>query len=195
MGIGYIIPEGVDKAAFKAEYAKWEQKLKNSGFTDIEYRSPSQSGHFTPFFRENGSTATFMRLYDPAKEEYYALARSFNAYMNEYYPGSNCNRWGVYFRGNVLMYKTLWYLHIEGVPYRAVAKAFSGKESKWLEGVKPVPAKLVQPRSVFWAHDKTSHILDLFWKWAKQNHSFDDPRDSYVSRKLTKQQKLERLKP
>lgn len=176
MGMGYTIPEGMSAADFKAEYAKWEQKLQNSGFKDIEYRSPSHTGHFTPFFKENGSTATFQLIYDPFREEYYSLARSFNAHMSEYpYPNSRCNRWSVVFRGNVYVYRKLWELHCEGVPYRAVAKYFSGESSKWTKSFKPLKADRVKSRSVFWAHDHTHKVLNEFWKWAAKQ-GYNDPR-------------------
>jgi hypothetical protein len=177
--MGYIEPNevGLTRSEFKKLYSEWEQKLQKSGFNDIEYRSPSHTGHFTPFFRSNGSTATFMRLYDPAKEEYYRLARHFNAWMNEKpYAGSKANtRWGLKFKGNARVYKTLWYLHCEGLPYRAVAAMFSGQVTKWNKNVKPVSPDLIQERSVFWAHDHTHKILDLFWAWAN-GQGITDPR-------------------
>jgi hypothetical protein len=181
MGMGYALealPPGMTRSDFKALYTEWESKLQNSGFNDIEYRSPSHTGHTTPFFRENGSTATFMRAYDPAKEEYYRLARHFDTFMNEAVGSKGQTRWSKAFKGQARLYKTIWYLHIEGVPYRAVAKAFSGKPSKWLRGLKSVPPSLVGSKSVFWAHDHTHKVLDLFWKWAKNyEHGFNDPRD------------------
>ena len=180
-GIGYIEPNelGYSRAEFKKLYNLWEQKLQESGFTDIEYRSPTHTGHFTPFFRQNGSTATFMRLYDPSTEEYYRLTRHFDSYMSERISSSRHTRWAKAFPGNAKLYRTLWYLHIEGVPYRAVAKAFSGQHTKWVKGLRPVPASLVQPRSVFWAHDHTSRVMDLFWVWASTFETgFDDPRAS-----------------
>ncbi len=179
-GSGYALdalPTGLSYSEFKKLYTHWENQLAESGFQDIEYRSPSHTGHFTPFFRQNGSSATFMRAYDPAKEEYYALTRSFSAYMNEYpYPNSNCNRWAAAFRGQSAVYKLLWYYHLEGVPYRGVAKAFSGLDFKWSSKVDKVPLRLQKPRSVFWAHQHTHKVLDLFWKWVKANYGFDDPR-------------------
>lgn len=192
--MGYVIPDGFSKLEFKQEYAKWEQKLQNSGFIDIEYRSPSHTGHFTPFFRQNGSTATFQTLYDPFKEEYFALAREFDSYMAErvWFKEALTNkrvkrtRWSWAFEGDADMMKYLWYLHIEGIPYRAVAKAVSGKPSKWLRNVQSVPPRLKRDVSVFWAHDWTDKILNLFWKFAFDRGYTKDPRTEYVSRKQKK---------
>ena len=166
-GIGYVLPAGIAHSDFKKLYAEWEQKLQKSGFTDIEYRNKSHTGTFTPFFRQNGSTATFMRAYDPSKESYYRLCRHF---QNDF-------DFKAAFGRQATLYKTLWYLHTEGVPYRAVAKAFSGKPTKWMKGLEPVPKHLKMDRSVFWAHDHTHKILDFFWKWAKDYEGgLDDPR-------------------
>jgi hypothetical protein len=181
-GMGYVEPEefGLTRSEFKKLYSEWEKKLQKSGFTDIEYRSPTHTGHFTPFFRQNGSTATFMRLYDSSKEEYYRLATHFDAHMREIVKcpetGLRRSRWFHTFGDEAEVYKTLWYLHIEGVPYRAVAKAFSGQPTKWVRNLKPIPKALIQSRSVFWAHDHTHKVLDLFWVWAKDESGFDDPR-------------------
>lgn len=178
-GIGYLEPSelGISRAEFKKLYNQWEEKLKASGFDDIEYRSPTHTGHFTPFFRVNGSTATFMRMYDSSTEEYYRLTRHFDSYMNEVVDGGAHTRWSKAFYGHTLQYKTLWYLHIEGVPYRAVARAFSGKPDKWVKGLTPVHASLIQSRSVFWAHNHTAKIMDLFWQWAATFETgFADPR-------------------
>lgn len=178
MGMGYIEPHelGMTRKEFQSICNEWEKKLKDSGFSDIEYRSPSHTGHFTPFFRSNGSTATFMRLYDPAKEEYYRLARHFDAYMNEKPEGSKVSRWCKAFPAQAKMYKTLWRLHIEGLPYRAVAAAFSNQQTKYMKDVKPVLASLIGPRSVFWAHDHTHKILNLFWVWVNETQNIEDPR-------------------
>lgn len=177
-GMGYTLealPPGMSRAEFKKTYSEWERKLQNSGFDDIEYRSPSHTGHFTPFFRQNGSTATFMRMYDPAKEEYFRLATHFDSYMNELV--DDRTRWSYVFRGKGRLYRTLWYLHIEGVPYRAIAKEFSGHKTKWTKGLKPIRANLIESRSVFWAHDNMQRILDKFWAWAKTYEvGYEDPR-------------------
>lgn len=186
MGMGYIEPHelGMPRKEFQKLYNHWEAVLADSGFNDIEYRSPSHTGHFTPFFRENGSTATFQQLYDPFKEEYYALAREFDSYMSEIPEGKRHCRWALAFWGESKMYKWLWYLHIEGVPYRSVAKAFKGVESKWLRNVDKIPKSLLRSTcSEFWAHDHTSRILDLFWTWAGAR-GFKDPRPFQVNRRL-----------
>lgn len=179
MGMGYVPHNelGLTKKEFQAICNEWEQKLQNSGFNDIEYRSPSHTGHFTPFFRSNGSTATFMRMYDPAKEEYFRLARYFDSYMYEKPEGSKVSRWCKAFPGKSKMYKLLWYYHIEGVPYRGTAAAFSGKPNKYLKGLKSVPRSMIADRSEFWTHDHTHKILNLFWIWAKVHGGFNDPRE------------------
>jgi hypothetical protein len=195
--MGYIesYELGMPRKEFQKLYSYWEAELAKSGFNDIEYRSPSHTGHFTPFFRENGSTATFQMLYDPAKQEYYELTRSFDSYMDEVVSfrcpltlkKRRVQRWTVAFDGKADLYKHLWYLHIEGIPYRAVAKAFSGRQSKWLRNVEPVPPRLIRATaSEFWAHDHTNRVLDLFWKWAFDVGYTKDPRDEYVSRKPKK---------
>jgi hypothetical protein len=182
MGMGYVEPHefGLSRKDFQKIYTEWETKLKASGFNDIEYRSASHTGHFTPFFRSNGSTATFQALYDPAKAEYYLLATHFDAWMHEKL--GNHTRWGRAFRGSSAVYKQLWYLHIEGVPYRAVAKIFSGIPTKYANGLKPIAKGLVQSRSVFWAHTHTDLVLDLFWMWARDQGYNLDPRTQRVSR-------------
>jgi hypothetical protein len=185
MGMGYIESNelGMSRAEFKKLYSEWETKLKESGFNDIEYRSPSHTGHFTPFFRSNGSTATFMRMYDPAKEEYYSLCRDFDSYMYEVPEGSRVSRWTLAFPGKSKTYKLLWYYHIEGVPYRGVAAAFSNTPNKYLRNLKKVPKHLIRARSEFWTHDHTHKILDLFWAWAKVHKGFEDPRSTAIESK------------
>lgn len=184
LGIGYTVPEGVSASDFKKEYAKWEQKLQNSGFNDIEYRSPSHTGHFTPFFRENGSTATFQALYDPFKQEYFQLATEFGTYMDEVVSWCDpvtlkkrrTTRWRLAFDDKHLQYKHLWRLHIEGVPYRAVAKAFSGRPTKWMRSLDPVPKRLIRKTCTeFWTHQHTSYVLNIFWKWMS-DRGYSDPR-------------------
>ncbi len=185
LGIGYTLPAGVNRQQFRKTYAEWEAKLLSSGFTDIEYRSPTHSGHFTPFFRSNGSTATFMRAYDSAKEDYYRLARHFDAYMAETIQVSEPlsgkrirrTRWSWVFDEAADTYKTVWRMHSDGIPYRGIAAAFSGKPNKWLKGVKLPAPRLISSRSVFWAHDNTHRVLNLFWKWAQSNEQLVDPRD------------------
>ncbi len=165
--MGYIEPHelGMPRKEFQRLYNLWESKLKQSGFDDIEYRSPSHTGHFTPFFRRNGSTATFQALYDPAKEEYFTLCRYFDSEFE----------WSKAFKANTELYKTLWRLHMDGVPYRAIAKAFSGQPNKYMATLEPVPAKLHRPCSVFWAFMHMQKILNHFWTWAA-TQGFSDPR-------------------
>lgn len=184
MGIGYApLPENVSITEFKNLYREWEQKLADSGFEDIEYRSGQHTGKFLPYFKRNGSTATFQRLYDPSTEEYYALTRSFESYMNKrawFVEGDKqtCRtRWSYYFNKDRLMYKTLWHLHTEGVPYRAVAKAFGGVQTHWTKNCKPIPPSVARKRSVFWAHTHTHRILVLFWQWA-QTQGYDKPNQN-----------------
>lgn len=175
MGIGYVIPDGVSKSDFRKLYAEWEAKLAASGFEDLEYRAPAQTGKFSPYFKRNGSTATFQMIYDSAAEEYYSLARSFDAHMNVKLSNGH-TRWAKYFRGKSEMYRLLWSMHIEGVPYRAMAKEFAGIATEWRSDIKRVPKHLRTRKTEFWTHNHVHKILDLFWKWAKPK-GLKDPRN------------------
>jgi hypothetical protein len=179
MGMGYIEPYelGMPRKEFQKLYSEWETRLKESGFNDIEYRSEAHTGFFTPFFRENGSTATFQTLYDPQKQEYFRLATHFNAFMCERVDKAGHTRWSKAFYGAADTYRWLWYYHTEGVPYRSVVKAFSGIANKYTDKLSKLPPHLYTHKSVFWAHDKTQRVLDLFWLWAKAE-GFEDPRPS-----------------
>jgi hypothetical protein len=84
LGIGYVKPESMTTKEFQELYEKWNKKLKNSGFFDLERFSPDNSGFFAPQFNStpdsrspNSSAATAMRRYAPDKEEYYTLFRHF----------------------------------------------------------------------------------------------------------------------
>jgi len=64
----------VNNRDMKASYAEWTEKLKNSGFNDIE----STSGLKNPsYFRSQPRSSALLRNYSPEKQQYFQLLERF----------------------------------------------------------------------------------------------------------------------
>lgn len=183
-GIGYVRPENLTPAQFKKIMKKWEAKLYASGFQDIEDRNPNQTGTFTPFFRQNGSSYTFEHLYDSSVEEYYSLAREFseafvekenslNRAEREQHPEYDFSR---LFRVRPALYRYLFYLHLHGVAYRQARLFLRGERPKYshhFHDVKLPHPRVQQSRSVFWLHSHTQKALAPFYQWLQCEYGID----------------------
>lgn len=75
MGIGHHIPLGINKAKYAKLKQKWDKKLAESGFIDIE--QGDGEGFVSPVFTQvHGNTSTtaashMLRKYTPEKAEFY----------------------------------------------------------------------------------------------------------------------------
>jgi hypothetical protein len=162
-GIGYS-PADSAKKEFKALVSEWEAKLAESGFKDIEYRTPG--GYTTPLFKDGPAASHLLHNYEAEVERYYQLCLDFSHVLDfEAEFGPELGK----------VYKWLWYFHAEGVPYRSVANAFKGKVDKKNRNVEKVPVELQHSVSYFWAFAHTHRILDLFWQWLSEQ-GLKDPR-------------------
>lgn len=164
-GIGYVVPHDMKVTEFRKLYAKWEGKLADSGFADIEIRTLNHTGKFIPFFNDKSSSTTMLNVYDEYRAIYYQLATEF-LHKFDFQKA---------FGKEAFTYKTLWRMHSEGIPYRSVAKAFSGKLDKRSNKYRAVDIRIQRKCSYFWAFTHTHLVLNYFWSWASKQ-GYVDPR-------------------
>ncbi len=104
----------------KALQKIWYQKLKESGFDDIEDTSSKRE------YLKNWESTYFYRRYDPMsfemKQEYYRQANLFlNEYKFEWIRGSSIINW---------MEKEIWRLHADGSSIRDIELALGLNRNK-----------------------------------------------------------------
>jgi hypothetical protein len=163
-GIGYFKPSSLTSTEFRNLYKEWEEKLAQSGFIDIETKEKNQSGHFNPYFKSNGSTATFQCYYNEQTELYYTLTAYFLQEFN----------WHKHYRSEVKLFKYLFYLHSEAVSYRAMASIMAGKELPIGYSHLKKPAKsIITKRSVFWMYPRIQSLLAHFKVFVKENYNIE----------------------
>jgi hypothetical protein len=159
---------------FHKIYAEWEEKLAQSGFVDIEIKCKDKSGRFNPTFAVGQTSATTSNHYSPITAFYYTACDHFITDFN----------WVKHFKGRVLLYKYLFYLHSEAVSYRVMALLLQGKNppKQWKHVRKP--SKTVQQvRSIYYISHIIHQILPHFHKYLKQNHNVEAKRSRLFDEK------------
>lgn len=204
-GMGYFRPANLPLSQFKKTMKVWEAKLLSSGFQDIEYRNPNQTGTFDSYFRLNGSSHTFESIYNPSVEEYYRLAREFyNYYVDK---DANIHRetraispqydFAKLFKRRPALYRYLFILHMHSVPYRQAQLFLRGEKPKrnhnWSE-VKAPHSRVKQVRSVFWLHSHTAKALAPFFLWLQTVHGID-ATNTYQRKMKSELSQRKRRKP
>ncbi len=123
-GIGYYVPPNVTTAEWKRTYKRWQKKLRDSGFDEIEQLSHDCTGHFSPFFTKtisnqslSGSTTTVARIYKPETEEYYRRLALF-FHHGPFHTLFGANRW---------LYFHIVKLRKDGATLKDVAGKFNSK--------------------------------------------------------------------
>lgn len=81
MGSGHIIPAGMSKDEYVKIKRKWDKKLANDGFVDIEVSD--DEGYVSPVFQKqhgwtsNAASTDALRRHSPEKEQFYRLCSIF----------------------------------------------------------------------------------------------------------------------
>ena len=92
-------------AEYKKLQAEWYDKLKDTGFIDLEWLDKkSGAGHSTPFLKQ--SNANLLKVYDKDVENHFRHARNFLTHGNF----THKRKWK--------RYKVLWSLYCDGYSYR-----------------------------------------------------------------------------
>lgn len=153
-GEGYFKPNSMPASEFRQLYKIWEDKLVQSGFKDIECRASDMSGCVHPYFRENGSSATFQQLYSKDVEEYYNLAGHF---LHEF-------KFDEVFGIDAELYELLFYWHSNAVSLRKMILLLKGipLNTPNLKHVTPAPEHLRATKSVFYMFSHLNKVLKHF---------------------------------
>ena len=164
-GIGYYIPDNVSNADWHRIKQKWDHKLQQSGFNDIEMFSHARDGHFLPTFTQNsieknqklqrGAIGDGIEGYFSYCSTYYELA--------DWQATFNCKR---YQRKWALM-REIFRLHKDGVSYSDMRAALQGRQTSYMKrfSILASHTKFRQKRSKYWCFDKTRSILEQMWLW------------------------------
>lgn len=166
-GIGYYIPDSMPNSKWHKIKQKWDQKLNDSGFTDLEMYSHALDGHFLPMFTENSiekNQKVQAGAIGPAIEGYFS-------YCSTYY--EHCNWRGTF---NLKRYGHRWALmrevfrlHKDGVSYSDMRQALQGRQTRYMKrfniAATSWQSRLRQRRSKYWCFDKVRLILEQMWLW------------------------------
>lgn len=152
----YIVPKGMSKKQYIELQKKWNQKLKNSGFFDIE-DFDVQNGTTSPFLYAapdsneiSGSHFTISARIKPAQAEYYRLASMFN----------ECADFVALFGesgGLCRTYKYIWNLHAQGKSYRHILHKYNVMRRR----------NVRKTKSIFWLHTHMMIITEAMYTWHK----------------------------
>jgi hypothetical protein len=91
--------------SFKKLDAKWQKKLADSGFRDIEYRVDGEPANYMV----GPNPEYFIRRYTPDKEQYYNMATTWAYHLREQMAAREVHR--------------VWDLHAQGNSYNDIVKA------------------------------------------------------------------------
>lgn len=170
-GMGYFIPDSMSNAEWHRIKQKWDQKLNDSGFSDIEMYSHALDGHFLPTFNQNsieknqkvqrGAIGDGIAGYFDYCSTYFELAnwrRTFNKKRYSY-------KWA--------LMREIFRLHKDGVSYSDMRAALQGRQTSYMKrfNIKATQnyGDLRQKRSKYWCFDKTRSILECMWLWHATN--------------------------
>ena len=164
-GMGYYIPDSMTNAQWVKIKQKWDQKLNDSGFSDIEMFSSDYTGHFLPLFSQN-SIEKNQKLQKGAIGD--GIAGYFD-YCSTFYEHVDWRakfNYGRYNRAWALM-RELFRLHKDGVSFGDVAKALRGERSSYMKrfNIEPVYVRYRQKRSKYWCFTQLSAVLEQMWLW------------------------------
>lgn len=156
LGMGYTRPKSMPVSEFNKTIKEWRDKLAKSGFHDIELHDSGYKGKVLPYFASGKNAFSTPMTYDFAAEQYYALARSF----------THAFQWQ-FFEDKAALYRYLWSMYSEGVPYRQMLKALAGDKVKRVHAPNcPKPHRTYkQKRGIWWMHKQIHIILTQFRQW------------------------------
>lgn len=121
-------------------YKIWEKKLRDSGFVDIEDRGARNTVKLCGRFKaQNDETRAF---YQCAQDFYHEF--DFKATFGNY----------------ATIYRALWHLFCNGIPFRTMSKWFAGHPVK---GIDDCPKVLQTKVSYFWCFSHTHGVIDHFY--------------------------------
>ena len=170
-GIGFFIPDSMPNQKWVDLKQKWNQKLLQSGFDDIEMQSYALDGHFFPTFNQNSIQIN-------QKAQRGAIAAGIEGYFDycsTYY--EHC-QWKQTF--NFKLYGKRWRLcqeifrlHKDGVSFKDMGFALIGKRTKYMLrfGIQATTPRLrtKTKRSKFWLFMQCNIILERMWIWHATN--------------------------
>lgn len=168
-GMGYYIPDSMSNADWHKIKQKWDQKLHDSGFSEIEMFSHALDGHFLPTFSQNsieknqklqkGAIGDGIQGYFEYCSTFYELA-DFKVIFNN-------KRW----QRKWALAREIFRLHKDGVSYSDMRAALQGRQTGYMKrfDIKASHIKFRQPRSKYWCFDKTRSILEQMWLWHATN--------------------------
>lgn len=164
-GMGYYIPDSMPVSKWREIKQKWDQKLRDSGFHDLEMFSHALDGHFLPTFNQNsieknhkiqqGAIGDGIQGYFDYCSTFYELA-DFKLLFNNKRFG---RRWA--------LMREIFRLHKDGVSYGDMRAALQGRQTSYMKRFS-IPAShsnFRQKRSKYWCFDKTRSILEIMWFW------------------------------
>lgn len=171
-GIGYFIPESMPNQKWVDLKQKWDHKLKQSGFDDIEMHSYALDGHFFPTFSQNSINLNH-------RTEAAAIGAGIEGYFNycsTYYEHAewrltfNFKRFGKRWR----LYQEIFRLHKDGVSFKDMREVLQGRSTRYTKrfdiAVTPARVRTKTKRSKYWLFMQTNLILEQMWLW----HATDD---------------------
>ena len=104
----------LDDPVFRKELAKWDRKLKASGFVDVEQRLEC-GGREGDYLTGSPSSGDLRRgLYKEETEEYYTLARQ-HLHTMKWRSAKDTGR------------RTVWRMHSEGIPTSVIHRTMGEK--------------------------------------------------------------------
>lgn len=131
-GNGYYLPAGVTVNQWRALKKKWDEKLANSGFVDIEYFSPAMDGKFSPYFGKrigrsiSRNSADLLKTWSWDKEEYYRFASVFMHHFDWQSLGKTIPP--------LERLKKIWELHCEGFSQTEISAAMGNSVKRSVIG-------------------------------------------------------------
>lgn len=158
LGNGYFIPNSMPIPTFRKLYAEWEQKLAQSGFIDIEYRTYNHTGKVLPILK--GENA-FPLPHKADQEDYFRYARRFYRVAN----------WNRLFIKYPALYKYIFYAHSEGASFRDIMRLIRGEPVKYKRLKLRKPMKRIRMQcSVYKIHGLFTEANKVFLAWVEKKY-------------------------
>lgn len=174
----FILEPGQTLSEYNKLKKQWDNKLRASGFSDIEF--VSRTGQVSSFFH-GYSSQTLANQYDWSKEEYYRRCGLFLHHAN----------WKALFSfQDRHINKFIWELHTDGQSFAELSIALEKRAQAW-QHRRLIEAKLYKKRykrdkpvqknrrgsdstSIFWVHTRFKQIEEVFFQWIKDNAAILD---------------------
>lgn len=161
----------MDSKHFTDLKQRWNKKLAQSGFVDIEMHSSALDGHFFPTFSQNSINKNF-------KTQAGAVGQGIEgyfAYCSTYY--EHCD-WKATFNYKIYgkrwrLYKEIFRLHKDGVSFRDMRDVLQGRATKYTKrfniDITPFRVRTPTKRSKYWLFMQVNLMLEQMWLWQATN--------------------------